>query len=309
MGLPCRRVPCVPFRYARPTEQPRPAGEQRGARHERLLDRDAVGAAGTHAEGAYPRPSRRESRSCCAARRTRPALADRLRAGRRVADEVRGVGNAGGVVPGAVDDIAAIHPPAGSRRRRPVRRDEVAVGAEQLDLGLLRPVRRDRAHAWRRASGTSRRPVAARDLDHRLVKGRDSRTRSRRRRLGAAVEAGRNERLLQLRRVATARFGLVLLGAQPGRRATARAISSAGVSSGSGADMTGRRKAATCAILGSPSLEHFPEKRAPVSERKCDQVQIIETAFRPDSGLDERHAIEGADEGQRTPLGAGADLQ
>ena len=131
---------------------------------------------------------------------------------------MRGVGNARAVVPRAADHEAAFHPLAGAGRARgAVRHDDVPIGAEQLHLRLLRPVRCDE----RAVRGTQRQApadprVAAGDLHHRLVeRGIVELVAAEALGLQRPVEASPDELLLQLGRVAAARLRLVLLGTQP----------------------------------------------------------------------------------------------
>jgi hypothetical protein len=97
-----------------------------------------------------------------------------------------------------------------------VRGDEVPVAAEQLDLGLLRPMRGDLgAVRGTQDQAPADRGIAARDLQHGLVVGGVVHlVAAEPLGLQRAVEAGRNERLLQLGGMAAARLRLFLLRAQ-----------------------------------------------------------------------------------------------
>jgi hypothetical protein len=184
-------------------------------RHECLLDGDAVGAAGAHAERGVSSPVGKDGDLL--ARHDEHHLLVRSRH-HDVADEMRGVRNARAVVPGAADQEAAFHPLAGAgRARRAVRHDDVPIPAEQLDLRLLRPVRCDECTvrcSQRQAPADA--GIAAGDLHHRLVeRGIVELVAAEAPGVQGAVEAGLDELLLQLGRVAPAGLRLVLLGTQP----------------------------------------------------------------------------------------------
>ena len=112
-------------------------------RNEHLFELDAIGAAGAHAKREIAAPVRQHGQ--LRARHNENERARRsILAQHHVADEMRRIGNAGAVVPGTVDHIAAFGALAGAGDRAdPVRRDEVARGPEQLVLSALRPMRRD----------------------------------------------------------------------------------------------------------------------------------------------------------------------
>ena len=281
-------------------------------RHEHVLDPHAVGAAGAHAEHAVAAPVV-EDRVLAARHHGVAGLRRLTFAPDHPADDAVGrVGNAGAIVPGAVDDVAAVDRRQRPERRRTVRRDEMTLGTEQFELRLLRPQRGDlerMRRGQRQAPADARMP--ARNLQHHAVECREIElVAAEQARLGDAIEPRLQECLVQLFAVGAARIVLVLLRAQerPQRHCPRHQL--------------GRREPRLGRRYDRPSqgrnLRHpwvlprwsiFRKSGHRLSARECDHVQIIETAFRPDSGLDERHAIGGPDEGQRTALGAGADLQ
>ena len=135
----------------------------------------------------------------------------------RAADEVRGVGDARAIVPGPAHHVAALDRLQRAERRRAMRRDEVAVLAEQFDLRLLRPMRGDleRMRGGERQAPADPR-MAARDFQHHPVEGREIElVTAEQPRLGRAVEPGLEERLVQFLGIRAALVVLVLLRAQP----------------------------------------------------------------------------------------------
>ena len=138
------------------------------------------------------------------------------------ADEVSCVRDARAIVPSAAHQISAVDGRERAHRRRTMWRDEMSVLAEQLDLRLLRPMRCDLEGVRRRETNApADAGMAARDLRHGPVESREIElVTAEHPRLGAAVEPGLDEILVQFLGIGPALVVLVLLSAQlrPQRR-------------------------------------------------------------------------------------------
>ena len=187
--------------------------------HKHLIQLHAVGARGAHAERRFAAPVV-EHRELTA--RYRENLGLRLLAiflEQHIADEMRGVGNARAIIPGAVDDIAAVNALAcAGRDPDAMRRAKIPIGAEQFELRALWPMRRDqRAMGGRKRETPAHARIAARDFQHDAVERHIIEfIAAEHLRLQDAVKAGVAKFPVHLRRMAAARVVVILRGADRG---------------------------------------------------------------------------------------------